>query len=137
VFRGLILHTFIHTWGTKRAGTIKGVVISSLLFSSIHLLDFLSGRPLSAVLLQSLNAFLLDIVLASLVLIGKSIYPAVFFHGFLNLAGYLNLSSNATVSTASSWLLLSTLTLPIAIFGFYLLINLPNKSVQASKIYSS
>ena len=59
----------------------------------------------------------------SLVLHGKSIYPAVFFHGLLNLAGYLNLTSNAAEGAPSAWLLLSLLMLPVALLGWVLLVS--------------
>jgi membrane protease YdiL (CAAX protease family) len=120
VFRGLILHPFIHTWGMKKAGTTKGVVISSLLFSSIHLLDFLSGRPLSAVLLQSLNALLLGVILASLVLIGKSIYPAVLFHLALNISAYVLIGSNHFEPAPYAWLSLSLLMIIPTVVGIYI-----------------
>ena len=66
-------------------------------------------------------SFLLGILLGTLVLSGKSIYPAAFFHGVLNLAAYLNLTNNGIEGTPSSWLWMSLLVLPLAGFGIYLL----------------
>jgi len=54
VFRGLILHCLVRVWGNTNRGLIKIVLVSSLFFCSIHLLDFLGGRPFLKVLLQSL-----------------------------------------------------------------------------------
>ena len=121
IFRGLILHGFIRIWGSTKLGLIKSVLVSSLLFCSIHLLDFLSGRPLAAVLLQSLEAFFLGIFLAILVLSSKSIYPAAFFHSVLNLAAYLSFASLGVEPTSASWFLLGLIMLPLVLFGIYLL----------------
>jgi membrane protease YdiL (CAAX protease family) len=126
VFRGLILHAFVRVWGNTNRGLIRSALVSSLLFSSIHILDLLSGRPLPNVLLQSVQAFLLGAFLAALVLSGKSMYPAVIFHGLLNLAGYL--SSNGLEPAPSAFVLLSLLILPLAVFGMYLILTISRRS---------
>jgi membrane protease YdiL (CAAX protease family) len=132
-FRGLIMHRFIRAWGSTNRGVLKSVLVSCLFFGGMHII-YLAGEPFPVVLLRIVVACLLGILFGALVLRGRSIYPAVFFHGMLNVAGYLNLSSNATEATLSSWLLLSALMLPIAIFGAYLLRNLPQRSTQANTV---
>lgn len=127
VFRGVIMHAFVRAWGSTNRGLIKSVLVSSLFFGGLHILDFLSGRPLSNVILQGIEAFFLGIILASLVLVGKSIYPAVFFHALLNLAAYLNVTGKGIEEIPSSYLLFSLLMLPLAIFGLYLLRGLPKQ----------
>ena len=121
VFRGLILQALVRVWGSTRIGILKSVLVSALFFCSIHLFDLLSGRPASAVLLQSLQAYFLGILLGALVLSGKSIYPAVLLHGILNISGYLLIRSTGLEPTASSWLLLSILMIPPAVLGLYAL----------------
>lgn len=133
VFRGVILHTYIRSWGMKRAGTIKAVAISSLFFSSIHLLDFLSGRPISAVLLQSLDAFFLGIVLASLVLIGKSNYPAVLLHFALNISAYVFIGSNHLEPAPYAWLSLSLLMIIPTVAGIHIL-NTRYRTISGKQI---
>jgi len=134
-FRGLILHGCIRAWDSKNRGVLKSILVSSLFFGGMHIV-YLAGEPFPVVLFRIVVATLLGILLGALVLHGRSIYPAVFFHGLLNLAGYLNLSSNATEATLSSWLLLSALMLPIAMFGFYLFRNVPQQPVQANTAFS-
>ena len=119
VFRGLILGGFVRDWGKTSRGVIKSVLISSLFFCSIHLLDFLSGRPLDSVLLQGLEAFFLGVFLAALVISGKSIYPATFFHGLLNLSAYMSLVSQGLEPKPASWLWLSLLIFPLALYGLF------------------
>lgn len=121
VFRGLILYAFIRAWGSTNGGLLRSVLVSALFFGGMHLLDITSGRPLPDVVLQSLEATFLGIVLGTLVAVGNSIYPAVFFHGVLNLTGYWNLAGAGLGETPAAWLLLSLLMLPLALSGVYLL----------------
>lgn len=129
-FRGLILYAFVRMWGSTTPGIIKSVLVSSLLFGCMHVIYILSGSPLPAVLLQIVETFFLGILLAALVLSGNSIYPAVFFHGIVNLAAFLNLSANSSDGIAtSSWLLLNVLMFPLAILGMYILRGISQRSV--------
>jgi membrane protease YdiL (CAAX protease family) len=118
-FRGLILYGLVNAWGRTGLALIKSILVSALFFGAVHIVNVLSGQPLTDALLQSLVAFSLGIFLAAVVLSGASIFPAVIFHGLLNLAGYLNLTSKNITETTSSWLLLSLLMVPLALFGLY------------------
>jgi len=129
VFRGLVLQGFLRAWGNTSHGILKSVLVSSLLFCSIHLLDFLGGRLFLAVFLQSLEAFFLGVILAVLVIRGKSIYPAFFFHGILNIGAYLSFSYKGLEPSPASWLSLSLMMLLPALFGMYLLRKVSNKAI--------
>jgi membrane protease YdiL (CAAX protease family) len=138
VFRGLVLQALVRAWGSAQIGIIKSALVSSLFFCSIHLFDLLGGRPLSAVFLQSLEAFFLGIVLGALVLSGKSIYPAVLLHGILNLSAYLLIENTGGVEPASSsWLLMSLFMLPLALYGLYLLRDLSLQFAQSNSSMSN
>ena len=129
-FRGLILYAFVRVWGSTAPGMIKSVLVSALFFGGMHGIYILSGTPLTALPLQMVETFFLGIFLGVLVLRGSSIYPAVFFHGIVNLAGFLNLLANSFDGIPpSAWLLLSLLMLPLAIFGIYLLRDVPHRPV--------
>jgi hypothetical protein len=138
VFRGLVLQALVRAWGSAQIGIIKSVLVSSLFFCSIHLFDLLGGRSLSAVFLQSLEAFFLGIMLGALVLSGKSIYPAVLLHGILNLSAYLLIENTGGVEPAStSWLLMSLFMLPLALYGLYLLRGLSLQFAQSNSAMSN
>jgi CAAX protease family protein len=126
-FRGLILHGFERAWSNEQRDSLRSVLISSIFFGGYHFIYILGG-PLPVVLFRMASAFLLGILFGALVLRGKSIYPAVVFHGVLNLAGYMNLSSNAPEGTPSVWLMLSLAMIPLAVYGLYLLRGLPERS---------
>jgi len=119
-FRGLILHAFVRLWGETNRGLIKSVLVAALFFGAYHISNILGGTLPDAVL-QGVANVSMGIFLGALVLQGRSIYPAVFFHGFWNLGSYLNLTSSTTWGTPTSWLWLSVLYLPLAFFGLVLL----------------
>lgn len=129
-FRGLVLYALVRVWGDTNRGFIKSILVASLFFSSIHLLDFLSGRPLTNVLAQTVQAVVLGVILGALVLISRSIYPAVTFHFALNLAGYLNFAGEGVADTPAAWLKLSLLLLPLGLAGIYLL-----RGVQTHRLF--
>ena len=129
VFRGLIMVALVNAWGTTKRGLIKSVVVSSLFFAGMHIINVVGGNPLPVVLLQSAGAFFLGILFCSLVLRGGSLYPAVLLHGMANLAGYLILSAHpAADSNPSAWLLQSLLMIPLALIGLYILRAMARRS---------
>jgi len=119
-FRGLVMQTFVRLWGNTNRGLITSVLVSSLYFGGMHII-YLAGEPFPVVLLRIVVALLLGILLGALALTGRSIYPAVFFHGLLNVSGYLNLAGHEGGGTSSSWLLLGLFMLPLTLYGLYLL----------------
>jgi membrane protease YdiL (CAAX protease family) len=123
VFRGLVLHAFVRARGATNTGLVKCVLVSSLFFGGYHIL-YIAGEPPSVVFVRIIVTFLMGILLGALVLRSGSIYPAVFFHGLWNVAGYLNLTGNSAQATASSWLQLSLYVVPLALYGWFLLRNL-------------
>jgi uncharacterized membrane protein YobD (UPF0266 family) len=75
------------------------------------------------------TTFFLGIYFGTLVIRAASIYPAVFFHGIINLAAYLNLTSNGIEATASAWLLMSLLIIPLAVYSIFLLRRVTSRKV--------
>jgi len=122
VFRGLIMRAFLVKWGESSNGAVRAVVVASLFFAAMHLVNVLGGNPLPAVLLQAAGAIFLGILLGGLVVYGGSIYPAVILHGLLNLAAFLNLAATGSDgSDPSAWLVQSLLMIPLVAAGWYLL----------------
>jgi membrane protease YdiL (CAAX protease family) len=97
-FRGLVLHGLVRAGSDADLGVFRSVLVSSLLYAGYHLL-YLAGEPPAIVLGRIVVAFLLGILFGALVLKSGSIYPAAFFHGMWNVAGYLNLTSSGVEGT--------------------------------------
>lgn len=132
-FRGLILHALIRAWGTTDRGITKSVLVSSIFFGGYHIL-YLAGEPLPVVISRIVFSILLGIVFGAFVLKAESIYPAMVAHGILNLAGYLNLTSNGIEGQPSSWLLMSLFMLPLVLYGLYLLRGLALSSAPSTRL---
>jgi membrane protease YdiL (CAAX protease family) len=132
-FRGLILHGLVRARGGSSQSLFRSVPGSSLFYAGYHIL-YITGEPPAIVLGRMLVAFLLGILFGALVLRSGSIYPAAFFHGMLNGAGYLNLTSGGVEGTLSSWLLLSLSLLPLALFGLYLLRGLTETLTASTRL---
>jgi membrane protease YdiL (CAAX protease family) len=120
-FRGLVQHSFVRAWGDDHRGRVLSLVVAALFFASVHLLDALGGRPMLAVALQSVQAAVLGVWLGALVLQSSSLYPAVAFHAFFNLAGYQLFGRQGLEPQPAAWLLLAALLLPLAAIGVGLL----------------
>ncbi len=136
-FRGLIQHAFVRGRGDNGAGLLTSVLLASLFFSLMHLVNLLGGAPVSETLLQCVVALFLGIFLGALVLHGMSIYPATFFHAALNLAGYLNLTANGAEGTWQGWLLLSLLMAPLALIGPALLRYSPPATLSVAPAWET
>ncbi len=81
MFRGVALHRLVRVWGPARQGVIGSVVLSSLLFSVLHITQvFTNGVPISLVLLLALETWIISMWWAALVLLSSSIWPAVMLH---------------------------------------------------------
>jgi len=135
-FRGLVMHALLRARGASRRGIVLSAVVSALLFAGMHLVYVLGGDSLAVGLLRGVVAISLGIVFGALVVRGKSIWPAAVFHGVLNAAGYVNLANSGSSPGAGDWLLLSVLTVPLAVFGLYLLRGAAQDLMQANAIRS-
>jgi membrane protease YdiL (CAAX protease family) len=135
-FRGLVLHGLVRAGAGASQSLLRSVLGSALFYAGYHIL-YLAGEPLAIVLGRIIVAFLLGILFGALVLKSASIYPAAFFHGMLNVAGYLNLTSAGVEGTLSSWLLLSLFLLPLALYGLYLLRGLAATSAPSTRLIES
>ena len=85
LFRGLVLCGLVRAWGGRRCGTIKAVLVTSLIFAVLHLTQVASGglSPSGASLL-TLQALVIAVWWGALVVAGGSIWPAVMLHSVGN-----------------------------------------------------
>ena len=130
IFRGVIMYAFLRLWGDSQRGLARSILISSLLFGSLHLINLLTGAPFADVLTQTIFSIILGFFLAAVVLYAKSIWPAVVVHGLIDAAAHLNVIGKPDLDTTlSDLLLLVAITLPVGVYGLYLLRRVETKSV--------
>jgi membrane protease YdiL (CAAX protease family) len=121
-FRGIILFVLVRAWEGSRQGVLGAVLVSSLFFSLVHLLNLLAGEPIGRIAPQAVWSFLGGVFFASLVIRGMSIWPAVLLHASANIAVRLNLQSRPDFRpSARAYARLAGLAFPLAIVGIALL----------------
>lgn len=90
-FRGMILRALL------RRGAWQAVIISSLVFGIMHLLDVAGGADLVATLLDVVYAVSIGLMYAALALRTQTILPLIVTHGLTNFFVFIAL--NATMVT--------------------------------------
>lgn len=84
LFRGLVLYALARVWGNTTPGIIGSVVLTSLLFAVLHLMQVMQGVSLSSALLLICQTWIVSLWWGVLVLSGGSIWPAVLLHFVVN-----------------------------------------------------
>ncbi len=90
-FRGMILRALLIR------GPWQAVIISSLLFGMMHVLNVAAGANLAATLLQVVYAVAIGLMYAALALRTQTILPLIVIHGLIDFFGFIAL--NSTVVT--------------------------------------
>lgn len=88
-FRGLILSVFLIYFKSQKYGSLWAVIVSSIIFSLMHILNLFSGTALDAVFLQVGYTFLNGMVYSLLFYFTKSIYLSVLCHALFDVGGLM------------------------------------------------
>lgn len=99
LFRGIVLHGF-----ERRIGPVGALFISSLIFGSMHYVNWIGGQDLTETHQQVLHAGLSGILYGALALRLNSIWPGIFLHAFWDFTVTANgalLSGTAAGGTAA------------------------------------
>ena len=130
-FRGLVLYGLVRIWAGSKRGMFKSVLVSSVLFGGLHILNVVArGRGLPVTLLQIAETLLSGIYYAALVLYGQSIWPVVVWHGLLNaIVSARAIGLPDFQETVPMWTLILLSSLPLLIYGVHLLRRLPPRPV--------
>src|SRR5947209_2908844 len=91
-FRGMMLRVLL------RRGPWQAVIISSLLFGIMHLLNVAGGANLVATLLQVVYAVAIGLMYAALALRTRTILPLIVIHGLTDFFAFIALNSTVVTS---------------------------------------
>lgn len=97
LFRGLVLDLFLRAWGSTQKGVVTAVAVSSLLFGFAHVVTSVifdeapGGIGAAQVVLKTVEAAMMGVLLASVVLRTREIWSAAAAHA---LADFLPLLSS-------------------------------------------
>ncbi|MCA9935659.1 MAG: CPBP family intramembrane metalloprotease [Ardenticatenaceae bacterium] len=80
VFRGVLLYAFVRVWGKTRRGIIASVMVQAALFGVLHSLQIFAGVTTDAAMANVLETFIFGILTGAVVLLGGTIWPAIFLH---------------------------------------------------------
>jgi membrane protease YdiL (CAAX protease family) len=122
LFRGLLLYVLATAWGPSRRGRVAAILVTSVLWGSLHLVNATGGR-IEETWLQVLNATLSGIWYGALVLEAGTIWPVVLIHGLVNTVTATHaLGVPGYASHVVAGYRLATLfELPWLLYGLYLL----------------
>lgn len=123
MYRGLILTTMVLVWGNNKKGIVKAILISSALFGITHLLNIIAD-PVEEVIIQSIVVILPGIFYSVIVLLSKSLWPAIIIHWITNAAVNIQLADKIshTISTMD-WIVYGILLLPLIIFSLLMILK--------------
>lgn len=123
IYRGIALPALLET-----NSKVKAILLSSLLFASLHAVNVLGGMPVYAMVVQLVSTFLVGITFTCIALELKTIAPLIIFHGlwdfFAIASGYVGVTDHTmtTIQVAFE-----------AVFGIVLLIVIKKSQPKKGK----
>jgi len=126
--RGLTATLFIKRWGTSKKGIYFSVILSSVFFGILHIVNYLMGRAmLLDTLSQIVYATFFGVFFAACMLRSNSIWVVIMLHAVFDICGCLNeISTQSTfgkthAALPSELLTSIILTLPLLLYGLFIL----------------
>jgi uncharacterized protein len=123
-FRGMILRAILIR------GPWQAVIVSSLFFGILHLLNGAAGANLAATLLQVVYAVAIGLMYAALALRTQTILPLIVTHGLTDFFGYLAFTSTI-VTTGLSTLVFIVTAGEIIVYTAYSILLMRQMKPQA------
>jgi membrane protease YdiL (CAAX protease family) len=117
VFRGVVVSTLLPQ------GMIRAVILSSLWFGALHLVNLLAGADPLATALQIIVAALYGFTATAILVYTGSIWPLILIHGFQDFMAFATTGSIANTGKpmASEVGVVIAIMVPIAAYGAWLL----------------
>ncbi|MGL5675810.1 MAG: lysostaphin resistance A-like protein [Cellulosilyticaceae bacterium] len=81
--RSLILNNLIHKYGESRKSIYKAILISSIIFGAIHLVNIFFMSPVT-VLVQTINAASAGVLFAAIYICSKNIWAGIVIHALVD-----------------------------------------------------
>lgn len=120
-FRGFILYLFSRVWAGSKQGLLWSLVLSALIFGSLHIFQLAAGQPLPVVLAAAFNSFISGILYGAIVIISGSIWPGVLLHMTSNSAAQIPaLAVTAAAGSPDPYLFATLFELPIMLVALWL-----------------
>lgn len=124
--RGWLLNEFLERFSDTKKGTIQSIILSSLVFGAIHLINVLSGQGLAETVVQVVNATVGGIFLALVYYKTKNIWASVTLHAVWDFSIMLSESHtlvDCVAGTATKSIVIYNIIQSIGITIAYLILN--------------
>ena len=124
LFRGIILYALIRVWGDSKRGLFLAVLLSAMIFGSIHLLQAFAGRSIGVALIASLESTISGMWWGAFVILRGTLWPAAALHAGSNAFVLIKgLSYPGLVFSYPEYSLAILLQLPLVIISLYRLLK--------------
>jgi membrane protease YdiL (CAAX protease family) len=122
LFRGAILYILVRSWGNTQKGIFGSVILMSAIFALFHIIWFISSGISLATALFLIEAIIISIWYAAMVIKGGSIWPAFLAHFVVNTVVALQgISGSVNQPDLQVYIKLLLFSLPLGIVGFWLI----------------
>jgi len=109
------------------------IIFSSTFFGILHMANALSGKDLTSVILQVVNAFLVGLILALLITVVNNIIPLIAFHFLYDTLAIMTASNNFASKESLTLIVLTSLYILYGIYLLFVLRGSQNVSQAESK----
>jgi CAAX amino terminal protease family. len=143
--RGLILTACLKKWGKTKKGLYLAVIVSSVIFGLFHFANLIMGRgTLLQVATQLCYSTFFGVFFSACFLRFSSLWPAIITHTLFDMMGTLHeisvgnvfvdhfMDTNTSISNA---LLTISVTLPLFIYGLFILRRVTPESMNESALF--
>lgn len=129
IFRVLILVLLLEQLKDKAHGILKAIIISSLLFGVIHIINFFDGAAFGATMMQIGYSFLVGLLLAVLYIKTKNIWVIMILHALYNFFGQVMFQVGTVSNRYDTITVVATVIIGAlcAVYGAYLYIGMKNR----------
>lgn len=126
IFRGLILVLLLEKLSEKSFGLLKAIVISSLIFGFVHLINLFDGASIGNTVLQVGYSFLIGLLFAVFYLKTKNIWLIMILHALYNFFGQVMFQIGDVTNRYDSFTVIITVVIGLltTIYSVYLYIGL-------------
>jgi membrane protease YdiL (CAAX protease family) len=136
LFRGAILYILVRSWRNTQKGIFGAVILMSAIFALFHIIWFISSGISLATVLFLIEAIIISIWYAAMVIKGGSIWPAFLAHFVVNTVVALQGASGSIINPdLQVYIRLLLFSLPLGILGFWLTTR--SSDYQSKKISES
>lgn len=136
LFRGFLLVILLQVLPKTKRGIIGAIVLSSMIFGLIHLLNLFSGANFFNTIMQVGYSFLTGALWSVVFLKTKNIWIGVVFHAVYNFSGLLFFRFGNIINSADIITIITTIILSISVAIYMVRIIMNITTEEISELYT-